>query len=101
MRCASSISSLNFEKDNIRSIVWATGFTGDFNYIKLPVFDSEGNLKHQDGVAAVPGLYFLGYPWLRGRKSVVLFGIKDDAAFIAEKVYEYSKANSHSSPVSA
>ncbi|HEV8286171.1 MAG TPA: NAD(P)/FAD-dependent oxidoreductase [Chitinophagaceae bacterium] len=88
--CASSIASLNLSENNISSIIWSTGFSVDFGYIKPPVFDSEGKLKHKDGIPTVPGLYFVGYPWLRSRKSSIIFGIKDDAEFIAAKVYSYS-----------
>jgi putative flavoprotein involved in K+ transport len=84
--CASSITSLNFKKDSIRSIIWATGFSGDFSYVKLPVFDDDGNLKHKNGIPVVPGLYFLGLPWLTARRSVVIFGIKDDAEFVVENI---------------
>lgn len=97
--CASSLTSLNLNENNIRSIIWTTGFSGDFSYIKLPVFDNEGNLKQKDGMTVVPGLYFLGYPWLRGRKSVLIFGIKDDAQFVADRVYEQSMTKTQSIPV--
>ncbi len=94
--CVSPVTSLNFAKDNIHSIIWATGFTGDFSYIKLPVFDKDQNLKHKEGVTEVPGLYFLGYPWLRNRKSFIIVGLKEDAEFIVEKVYNHSRENSPS-----
>ncbi|MEP6595874.1 MAG: hypothetical protein ABJA71_07995, partial [Ginsengibacter sp.] len=97
--CANSITSLNLRANNINSIIWSTGFDVDFRYIKLPVFDSERKLKHKDGIPAVPGLYFLGYSWLRRRKSVIIFGILKDAEFIVERVYNYSKTNPQSSPV--
>lgn len=88
--CASSITSLHVLDHSITSIIWATGFHNNLSYIKLPVLDAEGNLKHKEGVSDIAGLYFLGFPWLRNRKSILLCGIKDDAAFIAEKVYSYS-----------
>ena len=94
--CASSVNSLNFEKDDLRSIIWSTGFHGDFSYIKLPVFDKEGNLKQKDSVSVIPGLYFLGLPWLRNRKSVILVGIKEDAEFVADTINNHIKANSGS-----
>ncbi len=97
--CASSITSLSFEKDNINSIIWATGFKNDLSYIKLPVFDEEGKLKHKEGLSPVPGLYFIGVPWLRSRKSAILYGFKEDAKFIVDKVYEYSKENSGEIPM--
>jgi len=85
--CDTSITSLNLEEHNIKSILWATGFNGNFSYIKLPVLDREGQPKHHHGVTDVEGLYFLGCPWLRSRKSNLIYGIKDDAAFISDKVY--------------
>jgi putative flavoprotein involved in K+ transport len=88
--CAAQITSLNLQENNISSIIWTTGFGCDFTYLKLPVFDSEGNLKHHDGISDVEGLYFLGFAWLRCRKSQLIHGAKDDAKFIAEKVYNYS-----------
>lgn len=94
--CASSVDSLNFEKDDLRSIIWSTGFHGDFSYIKLPVFDEEGNLKQKHSASVIPGLYFLGLPWLRNRKSVVLVGIKEDAEFVVDAINNHIKANSGS-----
>jgi putative flavoprotein involved in K+ transport len=85
---ASPITTLDFSVHNIRSVIWTTGFKSNFNYLKLPVFDADGNPKHKDGIADVGGLYFLGLSWLRKRKSVTLVGIKEDAAFIAQKALE-------------
>ena len=87
--CASSITLLNTTKDNIQTIIWTTGFKGNFKYIKLPVFDTDGLPKQRDGVSDISGLYFIGFPWLRSRKSVTLFGIKEDAEFIAGKVFQH------------
>ena len=84
--CASSIASLNLKENNIGSIIWSTGFSADFSYIRLPVFDDNGKLIHHNGLPTFPGLYFLGYPWMRSRKSTILFGIAEDAAFIVDKV---------------
>jgi putative flavoprotein involved in K+ transport len=90
--CATNISVLNLEEHNIGSIIWATGFNCDFSYIKLPVINAEGLPIHDNGIAAEDGLYFVGLPWLRTRKSLLIYGAKDDAAFIAEKAYQQSPA---------
>lgn len=89
--CANTIASLNLKDHGITSIIWSTGFGADFSYVKLPILDSDGNPKHHQGISAIEGLYFLGLPWLRSRKSSILFGLKDDARFIAETVYAYSQ----------
>ena len=90
--CASSITSLNTVKDNIQTIIWTTGFKGNFKYLKLPVFDTDGLPKHRDGISDIPGLYFIGLPWMRSRKSVTLFGLKEDAEFIAGKVFQHANS---------
>ena len=94
--CASTITSLNLKERNINTIIWSTGFTTDHGYIKLPVFDMNGKLKHKEGIPEFPGLYFLGYPWLRSRKSPILLGIIVDAQFVVDNIYKYAKEKFHS-----
>jgi putative flavoprotein involved in K+ transport len=53
----------------IRSVVWATGFRPDFSWVDVPVFDHRGRLLHDGGVTRWPGLYVLGLPMLRRRRS--------------------------------
>jgi putative flavoprotein involved in K+ transport len=84
--CASAMTSLDIRDNNITCIIWSTGFDADFSYIKLPIFDTNGKLIHKDGIPDFPGLYFLGYPWLRSRKSSILFGIIEDAQFIVDRM---------------
>lgn len=91
--CASRITCLNLRDENINAIIWATGFDHDLSYIKVPVFDLNGKPVHKEGIADFPGVYLLGYPWQRSRKSPILFGIIEDAEFIVDKMYEYAKEN--------
>jgi putative flavoprotein involved in K+ transport len=91
--CASNITSLDLRENNINSIIWSTGFGHDHTYIKLPVFDDKEKLIHKDGIPVFPGIYFLGYPWLRTRKSPILFGIIEDVKFVVDHLYSCSKEN--------
>lgn len=84
--CASNIVSLDADTNNIASVIWATGFTADFTYIKLPIFDDDKNVLHKEGVSEIDGLYFIGLPWQRKRLSFTLQGMSADAAFICDKV---------------
>ncbi len=84
--CASPLRELNLDEANVSTIIWSTGFTGDFHWIHLPVLDASGQPIHQRGVSPAPGLYFLGFPWLSKRKSGIICGIAEDAAFIADQV---------------
>ncbi len=88
--CASAITSLNLIENHITSVIWTTGFTGDFSYLKLPVFNSSGMVTHLGGISNIEGLYFLGFPWLRKRKSGIILGIRDDAEFIANELLMHS-----------
>jgi putative flavoprotein involved in K+ transport len=63
----------------IRAIVWATGFRPDYGWLDVPVVDAKGLLRHEGGAVDSPGLYALGLPVLRRRKSSFIFGIEDDA----------------------
>jgi putative flavoprotein involved in K+ transport len=84
--CASDIQEMNLSETGISAIVWTTGFGSDFSWINLPVIDEKGNPKHTNGISEIDGLYFLGFPWLRKRKSGIINGIAEDAEFIANKI---------------
>lgn len=69
----------SFSGGGIRSIVWATGYRPDFSYLDLPVFDRRRRLIHRGGVCSVPGLYVLGLPFLRRRRSPQISGAGPDS----------------------
>jgi len=70
---------LDLRSGEIRAIVWATGFRPDYGWLDVPVVDAKGQLRHDGGVVASPGLYALGLPVLRRRRSTFICGIEDDA----------------------
>ncbi len=85
-QCASPLRTLNLRDANISTVIWATGYVGDFDWVNLPVFDAEGSPMHRRGVSPVPGLYFLGFPWLNSRKSGIIYGVGEDAHYIADAI---------------
>jgi putative flavoprotein involved in K+ transport len=70
---------LDLRSGEIAAVVWATGFRPDYGWLDVPVVDEKGHLRHDGGVADSPGLYALGLPVLRRRKSTFIHGIEDDA----------------------
>ncbi|MCK9875819.1 MSMEG_0569 family flavin-dependent oxidoreductase [Frankia sp. Ag45/Mut15] len=74
--------------DDIAAVVWATGFTRDHRWLHAGVFDGAGHPQHLRGVTAVPGLYFLGLPWLHTWGSGRFAGLAPDAAYLAEHITE-------------
>ena len=85
---ASAPAQVNLRANGISTIVWCTGFTGAFGWINVPVFHANGRLMHERGVSSVPGVYFLGAPWLYKRKSGLLYGMSEDAEFIVQHIAE-------------
>jgi putative flavoprotein involved in K+ transport len=70
---------IDLRSGEIRAIVWATGFRPDYRWLDVPVVDTKGQLRHAGGVVDSPGMYALGLPVLRRRKSTFIYGIEDDA----------------------
>jgi putative flavoprotein involved in K+ transport len=77
---------VDLAKAGIRSVVWACGYRPDFSWIRAHIFDEHGFPRHTRGISQVPGLYFVGLPWLHKWKSATLLDGGEDAAFIAEHV---------------
>jgi putative flavoprotein involved in K+ transport len=80
------VLTLDLQSAGISTIIWASGYKLDFGWVQIPVFDAKGYLVHQRGVTAFPGIYFLGLSWLYKRKSSLLYGVGEDAAFIASAI---------------
>jgi putative flavoprotein involved in K+ transport len=89
---------IDLRSGEIRSVVWATGFRPDFSWVDVPVFDHRGRLLHDGGVTRWPGLYVLGLPMLRRRRSTYIDGARDDAAVLAAHVTDALKEAS-STPI--
>ena len=70
----------------VTTIIWATGYVTDFGWLKVDAFDGNGRPRHQRGVSAEPGVYFLGLPWLSRRGSSFIWGVWHDARYIADQI---------------
>jgi len=82
--------SLDLNSANVSSIIWATGYSFDFDLVKLPVTDEFGYPIQKRGSAEYPGLYFVGLPWLTTAKSGLLFGVGGDAALIVQDIVSHN-----------
>ncbi len=80
------IRELDLADAGITAIIWATGFALDFGWLRVDAFDENGRPKHQRGVSAEPGVYFLGLPWLSRRGSSFIWGVWHDAKYIADHI---------------
>ena len=68
---------------NITTVIWATGYRPDYSWLRLPIFDRKGAIRHDGGIAVdLPGIYVMGLPFMRRRKSSFIDGAGDDAAVL-------------------
>ena len=86
---ASARLSLDLRNGQIRSILWATGFRPEYGWLDVPVIDHKGHLRHDGGVVDAPGMYALGLPVLRRRKSSFIHGAEDDARDVVDHLAGY------------
>ncbi|MDN6855201.1 NAD(P)/FAD-dependent oxidoreductase [Pseudomonas sp. CAN2814] len=77
------LQQLDLAAAGITSIIWATGYAVDFNWLQVDAFDDKGKPKHQRGVSREPGVYFVGLPWLSRRGSSFIWGVWHDAKHVA------------------
>jgi putative flavoprotein involved in K+ transport len=90
---ASSRLSIDLLRGEIRSIVWATGFRPDYRWLEVPVLNRKGQLRHDGGVVVdAPGMYAIGLPVLRRRKSTFIIGAEDDARDLVGHLTQYLSA---------
>jgi putative flavoprotein involved in K+ transport len=75
---------IDLRSGEIRTVLWATGFRPDYSWLNVPVFDRKGRVRHEGGVAEAPGMYLLGIPFLRRRKSSLIDGAAADAGELSE-----------------
>jgi putative flavoprotein involved in K+ transport len=82
-----SIGEIDVRASAISSVIWATGYALDFGWVELPIFDELGEPVHRRGITPVPGVYVLGLAWLHKRKSSFLYGVGEDAEYLAERIH--------------
>ncbi len=92
------ILDLNLAQAGVTSIIWATGFSRDYSWLKVDTFDGTGVPKHQRGVSFEPGIYFLGLPWQSRRGSTFIWGVWEDAKHVADHIAIQRRYRQYRSP---
>jgi putative flavoprotein involved in K+ transport len=70
---------LDLSSGEIQTIIWATGYRPDYSWLDVDVLDGKGLVRHDGGVVDSPGMYLIGTPFLRRRKSSFIDGARTDA----------------------
>ena len=75
--------------DGFATVLWATGYRPDYSWLDMPVLDRKGKLVHDEGVVNAPGVYALGLPFMRKRKSSFIHGTEDDANYVVDHLFHF------------
>ena len=81
--------SIDLATGQIKTIIWAIGYRPDYTWLELPVLDRKGMVRHDGGVAALPGVYLMGTQFMRRRKSTLIDGAGDDARDLSAHLASY------------
>jgi putative flavoprotein involved in K+ transport len=65
--------------DAFSTVIWATGYRPQYSWLDAAALDHKRRVVHDGGVASIPGLYALGLPFLRHRRSNLIAGVGRDA----------------------
>jgi len=80
------VTELDLAAAGVSSVLWTSGYRMDHRWIDLPILDENGVPRQTDGLAEIPGLSFIGLPWMRDMASATLFGVGRDAAIVADRL---------------
>jgi putative flavoprotein involved in K+ transport len=80
------ILELDLVNAGVTTVIWATGYSVDYSWLKVDALDANGKPRHQRGVSSEPGVYFVGLPWLSRRGSAFIWGVWHDARHIADHI---------------
>jgi putative flavoprotein involved in K+ transport len=80
------LRELDLAAAGVTSVIWATGYAADYNWLQVDTFNEDGKPSHQRGVGKEPGIFFVGLPWLSRRGSAFIWGVWHDARHVAEQI---------------
>ena len=88
---------IDLKSAEIQTVIWATGFRPDYSWLDVRVLDRKGRIRHDGGIADAPGMYIMGLPYLRRRKSSFIHGAEDDARDLSGHIASYLDATAFNS----
>jgi len=83
-------TTVDLHASGIASVVWASGFCRRYPWLRVPVLDERGEIRHRAGITPAPGLFVLGMHFQRSRKSAFIDGVGGDAAFLADRIAHHA-----------
>ena len=82
--------AVDLRQGEIGTVIWACGYRPDYSWLHLPVFDRRGRVVHDGGVVSgAAGVYLLGTPFLRRRRSSFISGADHDTRELADHLHRW------------
>ncbi len=81
-------TEIDLRADEIRTVIWATGYERRYSWLKIPVLDDRGEIRHVGGVTPEPGLYVPGIRFQRRKDSNLIDGVGRDAEYLSRHLAE-------------
>lgn len=83
------ITSLDVKKSGISTIVWCTGFDGDFSWVRVPgAVGADQQPLQVDCIGAASGVYFAGLDFASTRKSGTILSSIDESRIIVGHIQQ-------------
>lgn len=82
-------ADLDLKAEGVGSVIWATGFSPDWSFVGLPIFDGTGYPVQRRGVTGIDGVYVLGLPWLWTWGSGRFLAVGKDAEHVVSHLAEW------------
>jgi putative flavoprotein involved in K+ transport len=74
------ILSLDPSEHHLTTVIWCTGFEGDYSFVQVPgVLNARGQPLEDEGMTEAPGFYFAGVDFSSTRKSGLITAIAEEA----------------------
>lgn len=89
-------TELSLNESGITAILWCIGFKPNYDWLDVPVFNGRGYPQFHRGVTQVPGLYFIGLPWLHTWGSGRFASVGRDAHYLCEFIRAFETDNEKS-----
>ncbi len=84
------VTRIDLAAEDISTVLWTSGYRPAFGWIEPPVLDDLGLPRTDHGITDVPGLAFIGTPWLVDMGSANLVGVARDAESLVSRL-EHSR----------
>lgn len=84
--CPEPVTEVVFEDAGITSIIWATGYERRYPWLKLPILNERGDIRHRKGITPEPGVVVLGLRFQATKGSNLIDGVGADAVELADYI---------------